>query len=89
VIQEALRRIRAEFLEMPGSKLTAAQLQRLCGIDAVTCEAVLNALVDSKFLMHAEDGLYMRPTLDTVGRPAPLKSAGADRAMVPLRRRPA
>jgi hypothetical protein len=75
VIQEALERIRSEFMEMPGMRLTAAQVQRLCGIDALVCEAVLKALVDSKFLTHHADGIYTRVTLDTVRHPQQLKAA--------------
>ena len=33
--------IRAEYLEMPGLKLNAAQVQRLCGIEHALCEAAL------------------------------------------------
>ena len=40
-----LQRIRAEYLEMPGLNLTAAQAQRLWGLDGATCDMVLAALV--------------------------------------------
>ena len=40
-------RIRAEFMEMPGLKLTIPQAARLFNLDAVRCERVLGALVDS------------------------------------------
>ncbi len=36
--QRVLERIRAEYLEMPGLKLTADQLQRLCGIEQTICK---------------------------------------------------
>jgi hypothetical protein len=75
VIQEALERIRAEFIEMPGMRLTAPQVQRLCGIDPLVCEAVLRALVDSRFLARHEDGIYTRMALDTVRQPHQLKAA--------------
>jgi hypothetical protein len=57
-----IERIRAEFLEMPGLRLTAAQVRRLCGIDVTTCEAVLGALVDANFLRKCTDGTYARPS---------------------------
>ena len=41
-----VRRVRAEFLEMPGLRLTVAQAARLCGIERALCQAVLDALVE-------------------------------------------
>jgi hypothetical protein len=38
---ELLRRVRAEYLEMPGLRLTAPQAQRLFGLDAETWEGIL------------------------------------------------
>ncbi len=64
-----IQRIRGEFLEMPGLRLTAAQAERLCGLDRTLCEAVLEALVDSKFLAVTSAGMYMRATEGT-SRPA-------------------
>ena len=53
-----LTRIRAEYLEMPGLRLTLAQAQRLWALDATTCEALLASLVADQFLCHAADGAY-------------------------------
>lgn len=40
---------------MPGLLLTLAQAQQLWGLDAITCSALLTALVDSGFLFsHAK-----------------------------------
>ena len=36
-----LRRIRSEFLEMPGLRLSREQAQRLWALDAATCDRVL------------------------------------------------
>lgn len=58
--QEAFHRIRAEYLEMPGLRLTAQQLHRLSGVDVVTCVTVLDDLVRAKFLQAAADGIYLR-----------------------------
>jgi hypothetical protein len=74
VIQQALERIRCEFLEMPGMRLTAPQVQRLCGIDPLICEAVLKALVDSKFLTRHGDGIYTRTTVDAIRHPQATKA---------------
>jgi len=49
-IQEVVRRIRGEFLEMPGLRLTPQQAKRLWRLDEMSCEAVLGALVDARFL---------------------------------------
>lgn len=54
--EETLRRVRAEFLEMPGLKLTVAQAQRLWGVDRSTCEAVIDELTTSRFLSRTRDG---------------------------------
>jgi len=58
--EEALRRVRGEFLEMPGLRLTEAQARRLWGLDAASCGALLGALVDAKFLFRTRDGAFMR-----------------------------
>jgi hypothetical protein len=58
--EDTLRRVRGEFLEMPGLCLTAAQARRLWGLDAASCDALLSALVDAKFLFRARDGVFMR-----------------------------
>jgi hypothetical protein len=57
---EVLRRVRGEYLEMPGLRLTSAQAQRLWGLDRVSCDALLGALVDSKFLFRTRDGAFVR-----------------------------
>ena len=61
-MQATLERLRAEFLEMPGLRLTPEQVHRLCGVERKTCRAVLEALVDQKFLCAKADGTYARLT---------------------------
>ena len=56
----ALQRIRGEYLEMPGLRLTTAQAQRLWGIDQVTCVMMLEALVEARFLSRTGDGAFVR-----------------------------
>ena len=58
--EEALSRVRGEFLEMPGLRLTAPQARRLWGLDAASCEALLDALVSAQFLFRTRDGAFMR-----------------------------
>lgn len=53
------RRIRAEFLEMPGLCLTIEQAQRLWSLDPATCEALLKSLTNSRFLRRTDRGLFV------------------------------
>jgi hypothetical protein len=62
LMQPTLERLRAEFLEMPDLRVTAEQAQRLCGIEPALCKAMLDALVDVKFLCVKSDGSYARLT---------------------------
>jgi hypothetical protein len=59
-MKRTIERIQAEFTEMPGLRLTADQVQRLCGVDTVMSAAVLDALVDARFLARRSDGTYSR-----------------------------
>ena len=59
-IQEVVLRIRGEFLEMPGLRLTPQQARRLWRLDETSCEAVLGALVDARFLAKTRDGAFIR-----------------------------
>jgi len=58
----ALERLRAEFLEMPGLRLTVEQAHRFCGVDRAACASALDALVQEKFLSAKPDGSYARAT---------------------------
>ena len=58
--EEVLRRVKGEFLEMPGLRLTEAQARRLWGLDRDSCSALLSALVDANFLFRTRDGAFMR-----------------------------
>ncbi|HXD20841.1 MAG TPA: hypothetical protein VN654_27710 [Vicinamibacterales bacterium] len=60
VLDEVLPRVRAEFLEMPGLRLTRAQARRLWALDAALCDAVLSALVDARFLIESRNASFMR-----------------------------
>jgi hypothetical protein len=55
-----LVRVRAEYLEMPGLKLTPAQAERLWGIDVRHCQRLLDFLVEAGFLKRSPDGSYFR-----------------------------
>jgi Fic family protein len=55
-----LLRIRGEFLEMPGMRLTLRQAMRLWNLDAATCEAALRHLVEHRFLSYTAQGAFRR-----------------------------
>jgi|KBSMisStandDraft_5_1062788.scaffolds.fasta_scaffold139710_2 hypothetical protein len=59
-VADWLQIILGEYQEMPGLHLTEPQMQRLWGLDPLTCEALLEALVDIRFLTRAADGSYVR-----------------------------
>lgn len=62
---EVLRRVQGEYTEMPGLRLTAAQAQRLWGLDRAACDTLLGALVDAKFLYRTRDGAFVRSDQQT------------------------
>ncbi len=66
--EQILRRIRAEYREMPDMRLRPEQVQRLCGIEGATCKEVLDALVDAQFLRVRSDGSYVRGVDDSIRR---------------------
>ena len=59
-IEELVMRIEVAFLETPGLKLTVADAGRRFGADDITCEAVLEALVDAAVLFKSADRVYGR-----------------------------
>jgi hypothetical protein len=70
-----IERLRAEFLEMPGLRLTPAQVGRLCGMEQSICQIGLDELVGSKFLRISTDGTYVRATEGAMAPPHPAKTA--------------
>ena len=88
-IDTLLARIRAEYLEMPGLRLTLEQAQRLSGAERALCQHVLDALVHAQFLRLNVDGTYVRMTEGTNHpRPRPAKAHLNDR-LLDSRERPA
>jgi hypothetical protein len=57
--ERLVRRIRAEYLEMPGLCLTIEQAQRLWSLEPHTCEALLDSLIDLRFLRRTDRGLFV------------------------------
>jgi hypothetical protein len=74
MIECIAERLRAEYLEMPGLYLRPEQVQRLCGIEQTMCQAILDALVASKFLCLRTDGRYARLTEGHISGPQPAKA---------------
>jgi hypothetical protein len=58
--ESVVRRVRAEFLEMPGLRLTFAQAMRLWGLGEDDCRQVIETLVRSCFLQRTESGEVVR-----------------------------
>jgi hypothetical protein len=58
--EQAFKRVRAEYQDMPGMRLTARQVQRLSGVEKSVCKRVLDDLVRAKFLYIEHDGAYAR-----------------------------
>jgi CheY-like chemotaxis protein len=87
--ERILMRVRGEYLEMPGLRLTLPQARRLWGMDVVTCERILQLLVDANFLSVRSDGTYARAS-EGEQTPPPrrmLKATLASSTAAPLRRR--
>src|SRR5262249_51541607 len=57
---DLLYRVRNEFLEMPGMRLTLDQAQRLLQLRREQCESVLARLVDSGFLARTPAGVFVQ-----------------------------
>lgn len=54
---ELRNRIRAEFMEMPGMRLTLAQAKRLFGLDSATCDRVFQAMTAAGVL-QVSNGVF-------------------------------
>jgi hypothetical protein len=59
-LEVIIRRVRQEFLEMPGLRLTPEQAGKLWGLERDICRAVIDHLVASEFLCWTRAGSVMR-----------------------------
>ena len=66
---DVVNRLRAEFLEMPGLRLTSGQVQRLCGVERRSASWGSIRSWEAKFLYVKSDGVYARTTEGDVCRP--------------------
>jgi hypothetical protein len=60
LLDHVMQRVRREYEELPGLRLTRWQAQRLWRLDPSECELVLTSLVRSTFLTEARDGTFVR-----------------------------
>lgn len=59
--EDLLHRVRGEYLEMPGLRLTPTQAARLWGLNQPSAHALLERLAETGFLARTADGQYSRP----------------------------
>lgn len=74
-----LARIRGEYLEMPGLRLTFSQARRLWQLDPAICHAYLQTLVNEGFLGRTPDGAFVvasAPTEPCSTAPSPVDAPG-------------
>lgn len=57
---DLVRRVRGEFLEMPGLTLTFPQAERLWGIEKDLCRQVIDVLIGADFLRRTSAGTIAR-----------------------------
>jgi Fic family protein len=57
----SIDRVRAEYCEAPGLRLTLEQASRFLGLDAKTCERAFQELEKAGFLSRRPDGTYQHP----------------------------
>ena len=66
-LESIARRVRNEYLEMPGLSLTLGQAQRMWHLHQVECEILLGALVSSGFLKRTTGGAFVRAGSGSAG----------------------
>jgi len=59
-IQHWIQVVRGEYLEVPGLLLTRVQMERLWGLEAVSCDQILDALIEARFLIRTREGGFLR-----------------------------
>jgi hypothetical protein len=86
ITDELLHRIRGEYTEMPGLRVTQAQAQRLWGLDEVACRVALDSLVAAGFLRRTDSGQYARLTEGASSSPT-VRMMKAELGATPSRQR--
>lgn len=62
--EDLLARVRGEYDEMPGLRLTSTQAARLWNLDQTLAAGLLSALVESGILVRSPSGQYRRSKTD-------------------------
>lgn len=71
-LEDAARRIRADYAEMPGLSVTFWQARRLWSLPEEICRRALALLTRTGFLVLTPDGCYRRPHPErSIGATAP------------------
>lgn len=55
-----ITRMQGDFLDTPGLMLTLRDAQHRFDVDGITCEAMLETLVDAGVLTRTREGAYVR-----------------------------
>jgi hypothetical protein len=58
-VERFVAMVQTEYREMPGLQLTKPQVRRLLGVDADTCEVVLDRLERGRFLRRTPKDAYV------------------------------
>ncbi len=58
--EAVVSRVRAEYREMPGLKLTTEQASRLWHLEPHACESLLRRLAEERLLRRTRDGAFVR-----------------------------
>ncbi len=66
--EEGARRIRREYLDLPGLSLSARQMQRLSNVDSESCQRALDMMIRERFLRRTPEAQYVRCTTSSIAR---------------------
>lgn len=61
--RKLVQRIREEFEDAPGLRMTLSEAARFWGLDLATCERVLSDLLAAGFLTRGDDQRYRQTTI--------------------------
>ena len=56
--EQTIRRVRGEYHEMPGLRLTVGEASRLWQMPREACETILSALVEQRMLVRTKGGAF-------------------------------
>ena len=59
-VSDWLQIIRGEYLEIPDLALARAEIRRMWSMDDMTCDALLDALIEARFLRLTRNKRYIR-----------------------------